>query len=530
MPRHNTFDIWFETYIQKTMASSKQCLVCLDDVLDDSIKTLRCKYCKKLMCSPCATTYVNTTPRTNFKCVFCSQSLHTVHLRGELGQEFIDNVFLKTVRVSLVNMQLQLLPMYQTYARLQQTIDEETVRHDNPAVTPAERQASARYLADLRVLLQNETSSLLEPLTSVNMSAVVQRCPVETCAGSVTRPSYGCGMCDAKLCPTCLAHKPDVAAPHACQTTELNSVSALRSDTKPCPKCKVPIFRECGCSQMFCTMCKTVFDWNTSLVKKTSDGVHNADALKHVRDQTLQRLRSQRQRVLCACDPDYHESLSVNDMVKMKMDPFDMSLIAACRSRYLYALKDVRYPAHNHPSALSGFLQSAASMYWEQYRQVFNAHVWHNTSTRLATAHPERRTFADINALYLRGKVTKDEFADRLLVRYMEIDIALAVDKCYQALFMAWHKLLSTITHQFVVSNDGISDDVQQLLVHKYLKTIEVIRAPLDDALARLATLYGDVCPPSCVPRLTKYFMCREYQSFVQEAQTGKRSRDESSL
>jgi hypothetical protein len=60
----------------------------------------------------------------------------------------------------------------------------------------------------------------------------------------------------------------------------MESVKALERDTKRCPNCMVQIFKSSGCNQMWCTNCRTAFDWITGELVK--DIVHNPHYLEYV--------------------------------------------------------------------------------------------------------------------------------------------------------------------------------------------------------------------------------------------------------
>jgi hypothetical protein len=85
-----------------------------------------------------------------------------------------------------------------------------------------------------------------------------------------------CGICSARVCATCreeIAAAAD-SAPHACDPDTVASVAALARDTKPCPKCAVPIFKVSGCPQMMCTACHTIFSWDTLKIQ-VGGVIHN---------------------------------------------------------------------------------------------------------------------------------------------------------------------------------------------------------------------------------------------------------------
>lgn len=96
-------------------------------------------------------------------------------------------------------------------------------------------------------------------------------CPEDGCAGFLRSSDHACGACGKKACSRCnLALTED----HECKEDDIATAKMIRKETKPCPKCNVPIYRASGCPQMFCTQCQCVFDWSTGL-EQTHGVVHN---------------------------------------------------------------------------------------------------------------------------------------------------------------------------------------------------------------------------------------------------------------
>ena len=58
-----------------------------------------------------------------------------------------------------------------------------------------------------------------------------------------------------------------LADPDTKATAEL-----LSKDTKPCPKCSIPIHKLEGCDQMWCTQCHTGFSWKRGTIENR---IHN---------------------------------------------------------------------------------------------------------------------------------------------------------------------------------------------------------------------------------------------------------------
>ena len=60
---------------------------------------------------------------------------------------------------------------------------------------------------------------------------------------------------------------------HVCKEDDVATANLLSKETKPCPKCAVPIFKISGCDQMWCIECQTPFSWNTG--QRVTGIIHN---------------------------------------------------------------------------------------------------------------------------------------------------------------------------------------------------------------------------------------------------------------
>lgn len=96
-------------------------------------------------------------------------------------------------------------------------------------------------------------------------------CPRPNCSGLVGK-GWKCVACGCHVCLRCLVEKEEL---HACKKEDLESVAQIRKDSKPCPNCRVRVFRIHGCSQMFCTNCNSGFCWNTGRLLDTNRYFHN---------------------------------------------------------------------------------------------------------------------------------------------------------------------------------------------------------------------------------------------------------------
>ena len=105
---------------------------------------------------------------------------------------------------------------------------------------------------------------------SAPMSVVfTQSCPSAECRGFLA-DDWVCGICKDTFCEKCheVFHEG-----HSCNPDTVKTIKLLKRDTKPCPKCNIPIHKIEGCAQMWCTQCHTAFDWRTGHIE--TGRIHN---------------------------------------------------------------------------------------------------------------------------------------------------------------------------------------------------------------------------------------------------------------
>mgnify|MGYP001617185671 CR=1 FL=1 len=107
-------------------------------------------------------------------------------------------------------------------------------------------------------------------------------CPMEGC-NSFIEANWSCTVCNTKVCSKCL----DIALlDHVCNEDTIATMAAIRADCKPCPTCRVRVFRVHGCNQMWCTNCNNAFDWRSG-ESITVVHFHNPHYAEWVRTQPV---------------------------------------------------------------------------------------------------------------------------------------------------------------------------------------------------------------------------------------------------
>lgn len=97
--------------------------------------------------------------------------------------------------------------------------------------------------------------------------AFVCHCPRPRCEGFITS-LLKCTKCDAEICKLCRVDITVGPSTHECVKEDILSVEVIEHSSKPCPRCKVKIFKISGCNDMFCVHCQTSFNWNTLEIYK----------------------------------------------------------------------------------------------------------------------------------------------------------------------------------------------------------------------------------------------------------------------
>lgn len=121
-------------------------------------------------------------------------------------------------------------------------------------------------------------------LFGTNSSLVLRKCINENCRGYIEN-NWQCGICLIWVCSKCLLQKDcENDENHKCSTDATATISLLRTSTKPCPKCYIPIYKIDGCNQMWCTQCHVAFNWETGdLITK----FHNPHFVEYRRKNNL---------------------------------------------------------------------------------------------------------------------------------------------------------------------------------------------------------------------------------------------------
>lgn len=130
-----------------------------------------------------------------------------------------------------------------------------------------------QHLLPISNQLWGEYTDLKRQLRKVgnrkSSSTSIFSCPSSECMGKL-KTNGCCGLCGKQYCVECGQEKFEQ---HLCKKEDVDTIRELQKNTRPCPRCHIPIYKMEGCDQMWCVQCHTTFSWKTGAI--THGVVHN---------------------------------------------------------------------------------------------------------------------------------------------------------------------------------------------------------------------------------------------------------------
>ena len=306
---------------------------CCSEKYTSSIRTkISCGYCPYEACKPCVSRYLLS--QVTAHCMGCRTGWNSEFLDAHLTKSFRTGPWRNHLKQMLLLREKATLPNFQKYAAAKKMLHELFPKME--AAEKDHRQAAVKMntyaytvnrfpiTASLREdseesneKIMNEFKIMLDELSKLKIidaekeimyhritadynlhhdiyynsvtkerREFIMKCVVEGCRGFLSS-GYKCGLCSIFVCKDCMLVKSEKNDDsHVCRKEDIDTVTLIRKDTKPCPKCGIRISKIDGCDQMFCTSegCATAFSWVSG--KIISGTIHNPHYFEWLRRTT----------------------------------------------------------------------------------------------------------------------------------------------------------------------------------------------------------------------------------------------------
>lgn len=299
------------------------CSICCSPYTKTLRKQVQCPYCQYTCCQVCLRQYFLTI-QDEPNCISCHKIFSQDHKVELVGSHYLNHVYRKHREALLFERERAMLPdtqgLVQSTLELRNltTINKETEkelkemrRRINQMVRTYEQ--NRRRINTLNYYIQRGEVPPEHPVHNEQKERriFIRPCPAPECRGFLN-DIYQCGTCHTKVCSKCHeitdtgtdtdTSTNETPTEHVCHPDNVASAKAILKDTRPCPKCAVPIYKIDGCSQMWCSACKTAFDWNTGEIERGR--IHNPHYYEWLREQNHGNAPREQGDVECGGIPD----------------------------------------------------------------------------------------------------------------------------------------------------------------------------------------------------------------------------------
>ncbi len=359
------------------------CNVCAESIHRQNIITCQCTF---TACRSCIRRYVLELVEDS-KCMSCNKPYDYGFISTRLGKSWFKGAYRQSREQILFTREMELVPLATQYIEDCTLLleYERALLHANNECRQFYRAWRCHDVNDnektrLRSILMECNARVIElqaqhytlssrvcelVITDESMARLYSKCPIESCPGVLDRHRI-CLTCHAETCSVCFEV---LGTAHVCEPTVLDSVQLVQTDTKPCPKCAIPIHKIEGCYQMWCTQCHTTFHYDT--LEILNERIHNPHYLEWVHGYDMQRDRTD------------------------------------------YQLHRIQYDHFDDPATRTTCLHIARLQIYARYTILVHLQQSLNTVTNI---HKKRVRLAR----YLQGRLTEQKLKKRLFYEYKQ--------------------------------------------------------------------------------------------------------------
>ena len=270
-----------------------ECPICCFSFQKKLRKPVTCFNCQKTTCSSCIQHFILESA-TDAKCLHCNIGWDRRFMNQHLSKQFCNVDYRHHKRNMLYERQKSHLPLFSTIQESQENKKEleqelialrqqkekiemeyrqklidfnSKISHCGKEITTQTRNIN-NMLSDF-IMFRNTNS---KNITKEGDNVRNRPCISENCLGFLNGSGF-CPVCKKTTCLSCNVYKKDNDEKHECKKEDKQHWEHLKKSTKPCPSCRVRIFKISGCDQMWCTNCNTPFSWKHEKIERGP--IHN---------------------------------------------------------------------------------------------------------------------------------------------------------------------------------------------------------------------------------------------------------------
>jgi hypothetical protein len=276
------------------MSTDQHCYICYEQFskTDQRYSKITCERCNSNICAQCLV-YSIRDSNDSLKCFSCNISFTLYEISKYLNQDIIKERILPSLYE--LSTKKEISKKEKIIQRLEQEneIDfENKVINLQYKINDGIHGRRMKYFIDKTNYDIQKLNSLYEnkkdvfgvktsedvhvnpiKLESIQLPVVQKKshtkCYDAECYGRVVNGV--CQKCGKYFCFKCF-ERVDNLESHICAIDKVESIQVISNEARPCPNCNISITKTAGCNQMYCTYCKTKFNYST--LKIIPNGQH----------------------------------------------------------------------------------------------------------------------------------------------------------------------------------------------------------------------------------------------------------------
>lgn len=278
------------TTIPVSFQENEDCPICLTTFEDDdTIEYIMCG-CGTRTCIECSKEYLLNSA-SDPHCHTCKRGWDKAFMYATFGKTWVNNKYKKHRKQVLLEREKSRMPETMPFVAVKEKINEyneemKTIQQSmdlclvelnkltHKKLTIERERNILRYGGPIYLDGENMDGENMDCSKHTAKQAFIKACPNEGCRGFLSS-RYKCDLCKIYVCSKCFEIKGTQPndTDHVCDENNIKAANLIKTETKPCPKCAVPIFKINGCAQMWCTICHVAFSWNTGKIETGT--IHN---------------------------------------------------------------------------------------------------------------------------------------------------------------------------------------------------------------------------------------------------------------